>query len=750
MTRGHRVAGTALRLVVAAVLSLVLAGCGGGGSTTPPTELPPSLALIVPTSQQATGAAIAFASNAVDPAKALTYRWEFGDGATSSVASPDHAYSKPGIYTVRLTLTNEAGATVSTASTVAVADLAIVKGKACSGADNSGWCWQRPLPQGNIILDYAFIDDTHGWAVGEAGTVLATTDAGATWKPQVSGTELNLTKLAIANAQFGWVAGTNGELLKTNSGGAIWQRVSFGQNEPVQALGALDANTAWVTASCCSTYTTTDGGSTWKRIVGPPGGFQKLVLVNSSNIWALPFSSGTAPTLAHSLDGGVTWSDVSLPPVEPGFSRFNSDLQFSGATNGLLAATEQGFIVATQTFISRQVAWRTADGGASWQPFNPPASSAFSSNPYQFVDANTVFTLAFPGSALERTTDGGATWQSVPLPTFINSFLVSYQAYSARRLIVRDASGRAYLTTDGGVHWSVLSAGGTFSPSLNGVWFFDSREGLAIGSDGSSVRTADGGQTWITTTPNGFFGWRRAQFLADGSKGWVISDTGAIYLSTDKGKTWLSPVPQTSTPLGGVTDFHFIDERQGWAVSPFAFTGQDTLYRTSDGGLSWQSVAGTSGIGGLTSLRFADATHGAAVGPAGVATVTVDGGTTWSPRPTGIDRNLRRVTFADAKTAVAVGDNGFIVRSSDQGQTWTRVASPTTNTLNDVRFLSATTGYAVGDFGTLILTRDGGATWALQSTGAHANLQAAFFVDEQTGWVVGDNGNILATVSGGR
>jgi outer membrane protein OmpA-like peptidoglycan-associated protein len=39
----------------------------------------------------------------------LTYVWQFGDGATSSFASPQHWYSKPDNYTVRLTVADGRG-----------------------------------------------------------------------------------------------------------------------------------------------------------------------------------------------------------------------------------------------------------------------------------------------------------------------------------------------------------------------------------------------------------------------------------------------------------------------------------------------------------------------------------------------------------------------------------------------------------------------------------------------------------------
>jgi PKD repeat protein len=38
-----------------------------------------------------------------------SYLWEFGDGITSSDKNPSHIYQKPGVYKIRLTVTNSAG-----------------------------------------------------------------------------------------------------------------------------------------------------------------------------------------------------------------------------------------------------------------------------------------------------------------------------------------------------------------------------------------------------------------------------------------------------------------------------------------------------------------------------------------------------------------------------------------------------------------------------------------------------------------
>ena len=79
------------------------------------------------------------------------------------------------------------------------------------------WNAQRPGTS-QILTGVTFSDATHGWAVGQGGTILATTDGGA-WRAQSSGTTATLYAVAFPDAAHGWAVGYGGRIFATTSGG---------------------------------------------------------------------------------------------------------------------------------------------------------------------------------------------------------------------------------------------------------------------------------------------------------------------------------------------------------------------------------------------------------------------------------------------------------------------------------------------------------------------------------------------------
>jgi len=81
------------------------------GPPPPPDNRPPEAAF----SFVATRLSVAFADESTDPDGVIVSRaWDFGDGATSTEANPTHVYAEAGTYIVRLTVTDDDGATAET------------------------------------------------------------------------------------------------------------------------------------------------------------------------------------------------------------------------------------------------------------------------------------------------------------------------------------------------------------------------------------------------------------------------------------------------------------------------------------------------------------------------------------------------------------------------------------------------------------------------------------------------------------
>jgi PKD repeat protein len=68
------------------------------------------------------------------------YRWSFGDGGSGSGVAAQHAYAQPGGYLVRLTVTDNAGATASNASAVTLIGL-VARGSKVKGVQQVELAW---------------------------------------------------------------------------------------------------------------------------------------------------------------------------------------------------------------------------------------------------------------------------------------------------------------------------------------------------------------------------------------------------------------------------------------------------------------------------------------------------------------------------------------------------------------------------------------------------------------------------------
>jgi MYXO-CTERM domain-containing protein len=107
---------------IALLAAAALAACGGGGGSEPANKPPVAGLVISPASGAAPLAVTASGSTSTDPDGTISsWAWDFGDGGSAATASPSHAWADAGSYLVKLTVTDNDGASASDFTLVEVA-----------------------------------------------------------------------------------------------------------------------------------------------------------------------------------------------------------------------------------------------------------------------------------------------------------------------------------------------------------------------------------------------------------------------------------------------------------------------------------------------------------------------------------------------------------------------------------------------------------------------------------------------------
>jgi photosystem II stability/assembly factor-like uncharacterized protein len=782
MSRAWSACTWAAALLAATLLSACGGGGGDDGTAIPATAIPDNISISSAASSDV-GEAAAF-SNSAAALQGLSFSWDFGDGSSgSTAASPTHDYAKVGDYEVTLKVSNTGGQVKEVKFRISVNNRAHVRGLACSGVSESGWCWQQPRPTGTVPDDFFFLDAQTGWSVGDSGEILKTIDGGKTWSKQPTGIRTRLWSVRFADANNGWAIGAYGAVLRTSDGGASWvlQEAGFLDGYGV-SLYAISARTAVISSSNGRVRVTEDGGASWSE-----RNFKLDAVGRDGVLWGL---AGNA--LKRSADLGRSSTDIAIDTSVYSYklqalndgaivlsgvyysydsSTFQSTYQLriqrsldSGGTwerydalglpRGWINADAVTFANAsTATWATGSEAYRSTDAGRNWTRISGPTGN-FSISEKRVLDGGNIYVGAY-GYATGLTEhylseDGGATWRRITSAfTYTLGSRVQHLGAQAWLSISGDA---AALSTDGMQSWSII---GGVDPnisqrSMTAVWFFDAKHGLGLNAAGELQETVNGGLDWSVklkdlSVPS--YGVARFQF-ASASKGWLLAGDGKIYRSTDGGALW-------STPLAGrsqISSFHFVDENNGFAVGrdysdTNLYNGKPVLLVSTDGGQSWNYKADF--VDGITGIHFATANKGVAIGTNGRILSTEDGGLSWGNRFSAVSSTLNRLVFTDASTAWVVGDNGTLLKSLDGGVSWNQVLTGNSAALRSIQFLDAQRGWIVGSGGTILSTQDGGKTWTPQFSGTQQTLNELFFVDSRTGWVLGNQGTILATGTGG-
>ena len=110
-----------------------------------------------------------------------------------------------------------------------------------------------------------FLNERAGWAVGDDGTILATSNGGATWAAQTSGSKAGLTSVQFtSDGQRGWAVGIEGTILATSNGGATWAAQTSGSKAGLTSVQfTSDGQRGWAVGIEGTILATRNGGKAW-------------------------------------------------------------------------------------------------------------------------------------------------------------------------------------------------------------------------------------------------------------------------------------------------------------------------------------------------------------------------------------------------------------------------------------------------------------------------------------------------------
>lgn len=235
------------------------------------------------------------------------------------------------------------------------------------------------------------------------------------------------------------------------------------------------------------------------------------------------------------------------------------------------------------------------------------------------VDANTAWALSSGyfaqqnSNQVARTFNGGQNWTVLTINNInlANETTVGLSAVSATTawvLTLNAQGGRVLKTTDAGATWAVQSTSTMFSGAdsyPNTIHFFNANDGVVLGdpdgtTDGMEIYyTSNGGTTWTRSAnvPVGTDGEYGTIYppATVGNAIWFPNDEGDVFRSLDKGVTW--SVSRDVAPAA-IENLAFRDAQNGLAVIADATSTNHSLYRTTDGGVTWRQLAYTGPLRG--------------------------------------------------------------------------------------------------------------------------------------------------------
>ena len=342
------------------------------------------------------------------------------------------------------------------------------------------------------MYDVGCLTASRCFAVGDAGTLLATTDGGRAWRREASPAGVAgsapLYRIACAPPASCYVIARPGTILVTHDAGAHWAARTLplhvsGLAQPGCVVGdapsgEIPCRVGLLDISCPSALTC-------YAVATLPGGW-------NTNLISQSRSAGPGSSLWLTQDGGATWTSQPIPPgvvCNGDCSNIRTATPWNGSParppgraggGNQLIGSHEGFAAALLM---------TSTPGGSWRldPTCPPSGCSW---PVTDVGACPTGTGCYAVNNSNPFGDGNstvsiytATGQNGPGVTMPNNVVLADIACPAARTCYTVGAGGVILRTTNGTRFTAIKT--SVRENLNGITCITASDCYAVGAAGT-------------------------------------------------------------------------------------------------------------------------------------------------------------------------------------------------------------------------------------------------------------------------
>ncbi len=531
------------------------------------------------------------------------------------------------------------------------------------------WTELNPKVPRVDYLGVHFINKDTGWACGDLGALIKTTNGGEDWTVSQTNTTTPILKVKSFNGQIVIASGYDGLILRSVDGGETFTQVTSNVTGDLWGLQMINDTLGWACGMGSSLIRTTNTGETW----------QTVTTGLNTNYWWLDFINELIGFIAcdngivlKTTDGGINWQ------------------QYQAGNNWALYTIDaiDSLHIAAGGANDKNV--YSSDGGITWtENFRLIFDDV---NCIAFADADTGYAIGLEWG-IRKTTDRGITWfaSNSNIGEWHIQILPGFYGYTA------GGDLKIYKTEGWYDNWKSFFLIANF----NDVHFINKYKGFAV--SGILYSTTDGGENWVLrNVPGG-----QAIIFSDSLHGCIGSSyqsSTAIYRTSDGGENWeLANITGLVDTGGQITKIFFINPTTGWAV-----TNRGGIIKTTDAGENWFTQLNTFNFVGFWSIHFTDTVNGWTANGNRRPHKTTDGGENWLEQTNLVYFQTRDVYFINTITGWLLRNNE-LVKTTNSGLSWTTIPNITGIFFQFIFFNDSDHWLVYGN--NKYETTDGGETW---------------------------------------